>query len=113
MKKLLQIKLLLLLSTACIFCSCHKVNPGPDKTKCAHATDGLIVKKWASVSTQIDDYNASGVKQKTSYDYPAGYLQFSSDNTYSAVSDGLSVNGKWSFDTNCNLGLDMIHFNLS
>lgn len=88
------------------FSSCKKIVSGPDENRCAHATDGLIIKKWASVSTQIDEYNAAGVKQKTSFDYPAGFIQFNSANKYNAVSDGLSAQGNWSFDATCNLALD-------
>ncbi|MEO6851588.1 MAG: hypothetical protein ABI166_13185 [Mucilaginibacter sp.] len=103
-------KLLLYIFSAITFAftasSCQKIQPEPDNTpKCAHATDGLIIGKWADVSTQIDDYNSAGVLQKTSYDHPAGFIQFKSGNSYTVVSDGLSVTGNWSFDASCNLAL--------
>lgn len=101
----LSFYLLCVLAMLCAM-SCQKIQQNPNEDKCSYATDGSIVKKWASVSIQIDEFNSAGVKERTSFDHPAGFIQFNSTNKYNAVSDGLSAQGSWSFDANCNLTLD-------
>ncbi|MDB5146689.1 MAG: hypothetical protein JWQ57_709 [Mucilaginibacter sp.] len=97
--------MLILIGIVCVISSCKKINPVKDPGKCVHATDGLIVKKWKVLCIQTDTYNASGAKTTTTHDHPAGFIQFNSSGSYTAASDGLTVNGKWLFDNNCNLGL--------
>jgi len=96
---------LFIATLACVTYSCKKIIPSVDPARCEHATDGLIVKKWASAFIQTDTYNSSGTKTNTSFDHPAGFIQFKNDATYTIVSDGILVNGSWLFDHNCNLAL--------
>lgn len=84
--------------------SCKKLDPGNTNTTCPHTTDGLIVKKWSIRDIKIDTYTG-GTISKTTHDHPSGFINFSSNGTYSAASDGIVINGKWLFDKNCNLGL--------
>jgi hypothetical protein len=105
MKKFYFLVVPIIFGIICTIISCQKISPPADPARCAHATDGLIVKKWSSVRIQTDTYNSSGAITKTTYDHPSGFIQFNSSGLYTAASDGLSVNGKWSFDKNCNLGL--------
>src|ERR1700754_2912138 len=101
MKKFYFLALPLMFGIIGIITSCQKITPPSDSTRCAHATDGLIVKKWSSVRTQTDTYNSGGAITKTTYDHPSGFIQFNSTGLYTAASDGIVVNGKWSFDKNC------------
>lgn len=105
MKRTLLYAILAIFCTSSFY-SCKKLDPLTDVQKCPHATDGLIVKKWASVVTQVDKYNAGGTIESTTYAHPVGFLQIKSGGAYSAISDGLSVTGKWSIDDKCDLALD-------
>lgn len=105
MKKLYLLVLPAIFGIIATIVSCQKIKPSVDPTRCAHATDGLIVKKWASLCIQTDTYNSSGTLISTTDDHPAGFIQFASAGTYTVASDGVLINGKWSFDKNCNLAL--------
>ena len=84
--------------------SCKKLDPGNTNTTCPHATDGLIVKRWSIRDIKIETHTAGAIS-KTTHDHPSGFINFNSNGTYTAASDGILINGKWLFDKNCNLGL--------
>src|SRR5262249_30740629 len=93
-----------LLSAIVSIISCKKLDTPSNDAKCPHATDGMIVKKWSIRDIKTDTYTGATIS-KTTHDHPSGYIDFNTNGTYSAASDGITINGKWLFDKNCNLGL--------
>jgi hypothetical protein len=103
-KTTIHLALLVLITAAFSACS-KKSDSGKGNTKTC--TDPASIEyRWDNVSIETQNLNSSGGVTGSSFQYPVGYFQLNADHTYNRPSDGVTLNGAWEINTNCELVLD-------
>ncbi|MEO6979324.1 MAG: hypothetical protein ABI113_13125, partial [Mucilaginibacter sp.] len=99
-KKIIYLSFVIL--TIAAISSCSKKS---EKTSSC-TKDATIEYRWDNVSIETQTLNSSGTVTGSSFQYPAGYILLNPDHTYNRPSNGVTLNGGWEINSNCELALD-------